>query len=90
MGFGASAPAFYANERSRRLIVLAAIFPRSPAVVLVAGRADISNVSNLRGHIGEMRQTRTADEVDHGRNPIDVPKCKKNRPDPSNLLRGVL
>ena len=33
----------------RRLVVLAAIFQRSPAVVLVARRADISNVSELRG-----------------------------------------
>src|SRR6266403_1081476 len=33
----------------RRLVVLAAIFQRSPAVVLVARRADISSVSELRG-----------------------------------------
>src|SRR5438552_1296542 len=33
----------------RRLVVLAAIFQRSPAVVLVARRADISGVSELRG-----------------------------------------
>jgi class 3 adenylate cyclase/ABC-type nitrate/sulfonate/bicarbonate transport system substrate-binding protein len=33
----------------RRLVVLAAIFQRSPAVILVARRADISNVSELRG-----------------------------------------
>ena len=33
----------------RRLVVLAAIFQRSPAVILVARRADISGVSDLRG-----------------------------------------
>src|SRR6478609_12139023 len=33
----------------RRLVVLAAIFQRSPAVILVARRADISSVSELRG-----------------------------------------
>src|SRR6266403_6308682 len=33
----------------RRLVVLAVIFQRSPAVVLVARRADISSVSELRG-----------------------------------------
>src|SRR3981189_1190929 len=32
----------------RRLVVLAAIFQRSPAVILVARRADISSVSELR------------------------------------------
>src|ERR1700736_5959224 len=33
----------------RRLVVLAAIFQHSPAVILVARRADISSVSDLRG-----------------------------------------
>jgi ABC-type nitrate/sulfonate/bicarbonate transport system substrate-binding protein len=33
----------------RQLVVLAAIFQRSPAVILVARRADISSVSDLRG-----------------------------------------
>ena len=33
----------------RRLVVLAAIFQHSPAIILVARRADISNVSELRG-----------------------------------------
>ncbi|WP_441260620.1 ABC transporter substrate-binding protein [Bradyrhizobium sp. 521_C7_N1_3] len=33
----------------RRLVVLAAIFQRSPAVILVARRADISSLSDLRG-----------------------------------------
>jgi class 3 adenylate cyclase/ABC-type nitrate/sulfonate/bicarbonate transport system substrate-binding protein len=36
--------------KGRRLVVLAAIFQRSPAVILVARRADISSVSDLRGH----------------------------------------
>ena len=35
----------------RRLVVLAAIFQRSPVVILVPRRADISSVSDLRGHI---------------------------------------
>ena len=34
----------------RRLVVLAAIFQHSPIVVLVPRRADISSVSDLRGH----------------------------------------
>jgi class 3 adenylate cyclase/ABC-type nitrate/sulfonate/bicarbonate transport system substrate-binding protein len=34
----------------RRLVVLAAIFQRSAAVILVPRRADISSVSDLRGH----------------------------------------
>src|SRR6202165_1392376 len=33
----------------RRLVVLATIFQHSPAVILVARRADISSVSDLRG-----------------------------------------
>jgi ABC-type nitrate/sulfonate/bicarbonate transport system substrate-binding protein len=33
----------------RRLVVLAVIFQRSPAIILVARRADISSVSDLRG-----------------------------------------
>src|ERR1700737_5371977 len=33
----------------RRLVVLAAIFQHSPAVILVARRADIRSVSDLRG-----------------------------------------
>jgi ABC-type nitrate/sulfonate/bicarbonate transport system substrate-binding protein len=33
----------------RRLLVLAAIFQRSPAIILVTRRADITNVSDLRG-----------------------------------------
>src|SRR6267154_2087578 len=37
------------STMGRRLVVLAAIFQHSPAVILVARRADISNVSELRG-----------------------------------------
>src|SRR6476469_1164471 len=33
----------------RRLVVLAAIFQHSPAIILVARRADISSISELRG-----------------------------------------
>ena len=46
----------------RRLVVLAAIFQRSPAVVLVARRADISSVSDLRGHT--LMDTPGSDEID--------------------------
>src|ERR1700716_1671065 len=35
--------------KGRRLVVLAAIFQRSPAIVLVPRRADINSVSDLRG-----------------------------------------
>jgi class 3 adenylate cyclase/ABC-type nitrate/sulfonate/bicarbonate transport system substrate-binding protein len=34
----------------RKLVVLAAIFQRTPAIILVPRRADISSVSDLRGH----------------------------------------
>jgi class 3 adenylate cyclase/ABC-type nitrate/sulfonate/bicarbonate transport system substrate-binding protein len=36
--------------RGRRLVVLAAIFQHSPVVILAPRRADISSVSDLRGH----------------------------------------
>jgi class 3 adenylate cyclase/ABC-type nitrate/sulfonate/bicarbonate transport system substrate-binding protein len=45
----------------RRLVVLAAIFQRSPAVILVARRADISSVSDLRGRI--LMDTPGSDEI---------------------------
>jgi class 3 adenylate cyclase/ABC-type nitrate/sulfonate/bicarbonate transport system substrate-binding protein len=45
----------------RRLIVLAAIFQHSPAVILVARRADISNVSELRGRT--LMDTPGSDEI---------------------------
>ncbi|SIN89358.1 ABC-type nitrate/sulfonate/bicarbonate transport system, substrate-binding protein [Bradyrhizobium erythrophlei] len=45
----------------RRLVVLAAIFQRSPAVILVARRADISNVSELRGRT--LMDTPGSDEI---------------------------
>jgi class 3 adenylate cyclase/ABC-type nitrate/sulfonate/bicarbonate transport system substrate-binding protein len=45
----------------RRLVVLAAIFQRSPAVILVARRADISNVSELRGRT--LMDMRGSDEI---------------------------
>jgi hypothetical protein len=45
----------------RRLAVLAAIFQRSPAVILVARRADISNVSELRGRT--LMDTPGSDEI---------------------------
>jgi len=45
----------------RRLVVLAAIFQRSPAVILVTRRADISNVSELRGRT--LMDTPGSDEI---------------------------
>ena len=45
----------------RRLVVLAAIFQRSAAVILVARRADISNVAELRGRT--LMDTPGSDEI---------------------------
>jgi class 3 adenylate cyclase/ABC-type nitrate/sulfonate/bicarbonate transport system substrate-binding protein len=45
----------------RRLVVLAAIFQHSPAVILVARRADISSVSELRGRT--LMDTPGSDEI---------------------------
>src|SRR6202140_3943051 len=45
----------------RRVVVLAAIFQHSPAVILVARRADISNVSELRGRT--LMDTPGSDEI---------------------------
>ena len=45
----------------RRLVVLAALFQRSPAVILVARRADISSVSDLRGRT--LMDTPGSDEI---------------------------
>jgi class 3 adenylate cyclase/ABC-type nitrate/sulfonate/bicarbonate transport system substrate-binding protein len=45
----------------RRLVVLAAIFQRSPAVILVARRADIRSVSDLRGRT--LMDTPGSDEI---------------------------
>src|SRR3979409_1025188 len=45
----------------RRLVVLAAIFQRSPVVILVARRADISSVSDLRGRT--LMDTPGSDEI---------------------------
>src|SRR5712672_2080996 len=47
--------------KGRRLVVLAAIFQRSPAIVLVARRADISSVSDLRGR--KLMDTPGSDEI---------------------------
>src|SRR4030081_3217164 len=44
-----------------RLVVLAAIFQRSPAVILVARRADIASVSDLRGRT--LMDTPGSDEI---------------------------
>ena len=45
----------------RRLVVLAAIFQHSPAVILVARRADISSVADLRGRT--LMDTPGSDEI---------------------------
>src|SRR6266436_4859078 len=45
----------------RQLVVLAAIFQRSPAIILVARRTDISNVSELRGRT--LMDTPGSDEI---------------------------
>src|SRR5882757_5867313 len=47
--------------KGRRLVVLAAMFQRSPAVILVARRADISGVSELRGRT--LMDTPGSDEI---------------------------
>jgi class 3 adenylate cyclase/ABC-type nitrate/sulfonate/bicarbonate transport system substrate-binding protein len=47
--------------RGRRLVVLAAIFQHSPAVILVARRADINSVSDLRGRT--LMDTPGSDEI---------------------------
>src|SRR6478736_5738739 len=71
----------------RRLVVLATIFQRSPAIILVARRADIRNASELRGRtlmdapgsdeIAAMLKREGVDyqalpRVDHGGNPRDL------------------
>ncbi|WP_314960827.1 ABC transporter substrate-binding protein [Bradyrhizobium cosmicum] len=48
-------------EANRRLVVLAAIFQRSAAVILVPRRADISSVADLRGHT--LMDTPGSDEI---------------------------
>src|ERR1700680_1089872 len=47
--------------KGRRLVVLAAIFQRSAAVILVARRADINSVSDLRGRT--LMDTPGSDEI---------------------------
>src|SRR6266853_1669630 len=74
----------------RRLVVLAAIFQHSAAVILVARRADISNVAELRGRT--LMDTPGSDEiaamlkregVDYGALPrVD------HQGDPRDLLAG--
>jgi class 3 adenylate cyclase/ABC-type nitrate/sulfonate/bicarbonate transport system substrate-binding protein len=47
--------------KGRRLVVLAAIFQRSPAIILVARRADITSISDLRGRT--LMDTPGSDEI---------------------------
>ncbi len=60
--FGAcSASVLREWSAGRRLVVLAAIFQHSPAIILVARRADISSVSDLRGRT--LMDTPGSDEI---------------------------
>jgi len=74
----------------RRLVVLAAIFQRSPAVILVARRADISNVSELRGRT--LMDTPGSDEIAAmlKREGVDYQALKRvdHEGDPRDLLAG--
>src|ERR1700737_5368417 len=56
-----SASALREWATGRRLVVLAAIFQHSPAVILVARRADINSVSELRGRT--LMDTPGSDEI---------------------------
>src|SRR5258707_11719561 len=74
----------------RQLIVLAAIFQRSPAVILVARRADISNVSELRGRT--LMDTPGSDEIAAmlKREGVDYQALKRvdHEGNPRDLLAG--
>ena len=74
----------------RRLVVLAAIFQHSPIVILVPRRADISSVSDLRGHSlmdspgsDEIAAMLTREGVDYGALPRVV-----HDGNPRDLLAG--
>src|SRR6267378_286361 len=74
----------------RRLVVLATIFQRSPAVILVARRADISNVSELRGRT--LMDTPGSDEIAAmlKREGVDYQALKRvdHEGNPRDLLAG--
>jgi class 3 adenylate cyclase/ABC-type nitrate/sulfonate/bicarbonate transport system substrate-binding protein len=76
--------------KGRRLVVLAAIFQHSPAVILVARRADIRSVSELRGRT--LLDTPGSDEIaamlkHEGVDYEALPRVA-NRGDPRDLLAG--
>src|SRR5947207_3063851 len=58
---GCSAGVLREWANGRRLVVLAVIFQRSPAIILVPRRADISSVSDLRGRT--LMDTPGSDEI---------------------------
>ena len=74
----------------RRLVVLAAIFQRSAAVILVARRADISSVADLRGRT--LMDTPGSDEIAAmlKREGIDYQSMQRvpHEGDPRDLLTG--
>ena len=74
----------------RRLVVLAAIFQHSPAIILVARRADISSVSELRGRT--LMDTPGSDEIaamlkHEGVDYEGLPRIA-HKGDPRDLLTG--
>src|SRR5450631_980920 len=74
----------------RRLVVLAAIFQHSPAIILVPRRADISNVSELRGR--SLMDSPGSDELaamlkHEGVDYSALPRIA-HRGDPRDLLAG--
>ena len=74
----------------RRLVVLAAIFQHSPAVILVPRRADISSVSDLRGRT--LMDTPGSDEIaamlkHEGVDYAALPRVD-HQGDPRDLLAG--
>jgi len=74
----------------RRLVVLAAIFQHSPAVILVARRADIRSVSELRGRT--LMDTPGSDEIaamlkHEGVDYAELPRVD-HRGDPRDLVSG--
>src|ERR1700737_663594 len=76
--------------KGRRLVVLAAIFQRSAAVILVARRADIRSVSDLRGRT--LMDTPGSDEIaamlkHEGVDYAALPRTD-HRGDPRDLLAG--
>jgi class 3 adenylate cyclase/ABC-type nitrate/sulfonate/bicarbonate transport system substrate-binding protein len=77
--------------KGRRLVVLAAIFQRSPAVILVARRADISSVSDLRGRT--LMDTPGSDEIAAmlKREGVDYDALPRvaHEGDPRDLLTGM-